>query len=202
VIDIVIGGPPCGDHSMANANRKGLASEQGSYLTKFGELIRCIQSLQPNHHVFFLAENTIITNAKSQALKEGDLEQVKKAFGITWSNDFDANICSPACRNRTFFSNIPFSTNEGDYAHNPKPESCLQDHFKIPVNIPQPKTLTKTNCFMAHKSRIDDDRMTVAKKVLNEDNEWFETVARPINALERELIMGFPRGYVKKAGIY
>jgi hypothetical protein len=75
--------------------------ENDMYKSKFGELIQCIQSLQPNHHVFFLAENTIITNAKSQVLKEGDLEQVKTAFGITWSKDFDANICLPSCRNRT-----------------------------------------------------------------------------------------------------
>jgi hypothetical protein len=85
---------------------------------------------------FFLAKNTIITNAKSQASKECDLEQVKTAFGITWSNDFDANICLPVClhaeiAHRTFCGNIPFSTKEDDYAHNPKPEVA----FKISSNF-------------------------------------------------------------------
>ena len=61
-VDFVVGGPPCVDSSGLNARRQGVDGVQGSYMPRFGTLIQKIQRSQPGHHVFFLAENTILRN--------------------------------------------------------------------------------------------------------------------------------------------
>jgi site-specific DNA-cytosine methylase len=90
-IDLIIGGPPCIDYSAVNAGRQGTQGVQGSYLLRFGRLIRHLERLQERsgqQKLFFLVENVF--------LREQDLVEIRDAFGIDWNPfEFDAHYISP-----------------------------------------------------------------------------------------------------------
>ena len=209
-IDLVMGGPPCVDYSKVNAHRKGLAGEQGSYMPRFGTLIQKMQSLQPSHHLFFLAENTILRNDEELNLKDGDLEMIKMKFGAQWAMNIDASCFTPGRRNRTYLSNIPLLTKKEDYILdeelvdspylNDDVVHCAHfmcDHMKQPV----PRILVKVPCFLACKSRIDaHPTMSLVKTSTGNDGKKYME-RRPYNIQEREAVMGFPVGYVENAGM-
>jgi hypothetical protein len=164
-------------------------------MLRFGELIQRIQQFQ-HSHVFFLAENTVIKNDKNKPLEEGDLELIKKAFGISWSVDLDAKDFSPVRRNRSFFTNIPVETVVADSFDDENAVSCLRDGYKHGAHFCEEKMVVRSNCFMAGTSRVDDDRMRVFKKVGG--GKYLE---RTMKTQEREEMMGYPTGYVEKPGM-
>jgi C-5 cytosine-specific DNA methylase len=208
-IDLVMGGPPCIDYSLANAHREGINGAQGSYMPRFGTLIQKIQRIQPNHHVFFLAENTILRNDKELNLEEGDLECIKESFGVQWVMDVDASYFTPGRRNRTYISNIPLLTKTDDYILDEELVDSpyltddfvhcahyMCDHMKVP-RIPE-----KVACLLASKSRIDKHpTMSVVKTSKGDDGMEYKE-HRPLNIKEREAVMGFPVGYVEDAGTF
>lgn len=203
----MIGGPPCIDYSKLNAYREGINGIQGGYMPRFGTLIQKIQRHQPDHHVFFLAENTILSNDIELNLEDGDLESIKESFGVQWAMNVDASCFTPGRRNRTYISNIPLLTKADDYILDEELVDSpyltddfvhcvhfLCDHLKVP-RIP-----VKVACLLASKGRIDaHPTMTVVKTNIGNDNkEYIER--RPFNIKERESVMGFPVGYVEDAG--
>lgn len=201
-IDIIIGGPPCVDFSKVNANRKGAEGEQGQLMLRFGDLVQRIKNIQLRkwqHDVFFLVENTKLDNAKDLPLDKGDLEQCKAAFGVTWAIEFDAQICSPGRRNRTFLSNFPAHTVTHDYMVDEKSVSCLQDEFQHFGHWIQKDMTIKANCFMAHKSRLDDSPRMDLFKIEYVGGKAVKYFLRAFNVQERESIMGFPLKYVEGA---
>ena len=208
-VDFVIGGPPCIDYSGLNAYREGVQGLQGGYMPRFGTIIQRIQRSQPSHHVFFLAENTILRNDKELNLEDGDLECIKESYGMQWSMDVDASYFSPGRRNRTYFSNIPLYTKADDYIIDEELVDCpyLTDDFLHCVHfvcdhMKKPRVPVKVPCLLACKSRIDaHPPMTVVKESMGNDGiPYIER--RPFNVKEREKIMGFPTGYVEDAGTF
>ena len=207
-IDFVMGGPPCVDYSGLNAYREGAQGQQGGYMPRFGTLIQRIQQRQPSHHVFFLAENTIIRNDKELSLKDGDLERIKESFGVEWSMDLEALYYTPARRNRTYFSNIPLDIKSDDYVLDEELDDCpyLTDEFVHGIHymldqMKKPRIPVKVPCLLACKSRINADPMTVVKENIGNDGKPY-IERRPFNVKERELVMGFPSGYVEEAGMF
>ena len=206
-IDLVIGGPPCVDYSALNAHREGVNGDQGSYMPRFGTLIRRIQRMQPKHNVFFLAENTILRNDKEKNLEDGDLETIKASFGVQWAMDVDAVCFTPGRRNRTYISNIPLVTKPEDYILDEELVDCpyLTDDFVHCSHLvcdhnKEERIPEKVACFLASKSGIDKHpEMTLVKTSMGDDGKEY-VERRPFNVKERELIMGFPVGYVEKAG--
>lgn len=168
-------------------------------MLRFGKITGQIQRAQEDHHVFFLAENTVIRNDKELPLDKGDLEIVKEAFGIAWSVELDAKDFSPVRRKRTFFSNIPLNTNpEGDYIHEEIEQSCLRDGYHHGATVIGRGIVTvKANCFMASLCRVDDPRMAVFKKNSEHKKSFLE---RSMSTQEREDMMGYPNQYVHKPG--
>ena len=154
-------------------------------MIRFGELIRKIKELQPSTPVYFLAENTILRNAKEKPLQEGDLEQTKLAFDIDWAINVDSRDHSPCCRLRTYISNIPLSydTQLLDFVAGKWATPCLDDDYKMAATISKLQIETWANCFMASKSRIDDDRMLVFKE--KRKNAFY--FGRPFSIREREV---------------
>jgi hypothetical protein len=167
-----------------------------------------------------MAENTALRNSRDVSLPEGDLEQIKAAFGTDWELTFDAKDVSPCRRKRTYISNIPFELlSQTDYCDS-APTSCLGD-YNLAASIVDPDMVSKANCFMASSSRTDDDRMLVFKQKGNmvlgrtisvEEREvsvdiqkFLTRASRPASNLETselqfKLMMGFPKGYVSKPG--
>ena len=204
-----MGGPPCVDYSGLNAYREGAKGQQGSYMPRFGTLIQRIQRSQHSHHVFFLAENTILRNDREENLKDGDLECIKESFGVEWSMDVDAASFTPGRRNRTYFSNIPLYTKPDDYILDEELVDCpyLTDVFVHCVHFAcdhmnEPRIPVKVPCLLACKSRIDaHPPMTVVKESTGNDGKQY-IECRPFNVKERERVMGFPSGYVEEAGTF
>jgi len=60
-----------------------------------------------------------------------------------------------------------------------------------------PKLRAKTNTFMASKSKIDNRQMYVWNQKMSKDKKY---CGRPMTALERERMIGYPDGYVSNAG--
>ena len=54
----------------------------------------------------------------------------------------------------------------------------------------------KANTFLASKSRVDDERM---QKVKYDDNKRHYAV-ETFTTNDREIMLGFPKGYVEKSG--
>jgi hypothetical protein len=193
-IDLVVGGPPCSDFSKVNGTRKGVLGKQGQYLIAFGDLIKQIREHvgQKNQHLFFLVENVILSG--------NDLIQAREAYGITWDPvEFDAKYVSPCRRNRHFFMNVPLDLSNFDFqgpASEVNPNSSLEQGYQLAANIIESSDMNaKAQVFMASSGRINDGRMYVCKKV---SPDLFDM--RPINVTEREVMMGYPKGYVSKAG--
>ena len=177
-------------------------------MPRFGTIIQKIQRSQPDHHVFFLAENTILRNDREMNLKEGDLETIKESFGVQWSMDIDAQYFTPGRRNRTYISNIPLFIRDGDSILDEElvDASYLTDKFAHPAHLccdiqKTDRMVVKVPCFLASKSRIDTPTMAVVK--LSEDDKGENFIEkRYLNLKEREIVMGFPIGYVEAAGTF
>jgi hypothetical protein len=200
-IDIIIGSPPCIDYCGANAIRQGVDGVLGSYTPRFGKLIQEIQSKQEQHKIYFLAENVALKNDKEVPLQNGDLDIIKRAFGVEWVMNIDAGCFSPGQRNRTFLSNFPCLAKPEDYVidENLKSSLFLSDDY-VHYSDLKYKQPVKVNCFMASLGKIDDHpRMTVVKDTVMDDEKFLQP--RPYNIMEREKIMGFPIGYVDEAGM-
>lgn len=92
-IDIIIGGSPCQDLSIAKANREGLKGKKSCLFYKFVEAIRIIKPK------YFLLENnnSMMQEAKEIITKEMGVEPIM----------INSNIFSAQNRKRLYWTNIP-----------------------------------------------------------------------------------------------
>jgi len=92
-IDLLIGGSPCQDLSIAKINRKGLAGERSGL---FYEYLRILRELKPR---YFVLENvaSMPKEARETITKEIGVEPVL----------IDAGLVSAQRRKRLFWTNIP-----------------------------------------------------------------------------------------------
>ena len=93
--DLLIGGSPCIDLSVAKQHRKGLA---GDYSSLFWEYVRIKNLLAPK---WFVLENVA-------SMKDCDKDTISKALGVE-PILFDARLVSAQNRKRYFWTNIPFA---------------------------------------------------------------------------------------------
>lgn len=91
-IDLLIGGSPCQDFSMANKNREGL---DGCKSGLFFEYLRLLQELKPT---YFLLENV--------KMKKEEQEKISELLGVQPIN-INSNLVSAQNRNRLYWTNIP-----------------------------------------------------------------------------------------------
>lgn len=94
-IDLLIGGSPCQNFSVANAERLGLEGEKSSL---FYEYYRLLQELKPK---YFLLENVKMPKA--------DEEELTKLLGVQPIR-INSSVVSPALRDRLYWTNIPINT--------------------------------------------------------------------------------------------
>lgn len=93
--DLLIGGSPCQDLSVAKKDRKGLHGDRSSL---FWEYVRIKNLLQPK---WFVLENVA-------SMKAEDKDTITKAMGVE-PIMFDASLVSAQRRKRYFWTNIPFT---------------------------------------------------------------------------------------------
>lgn len=93
-IDLLIGGSPCQDLSIAKKDRKGLEGDRSSL---FWQYVRLKNELNPK---YFILENvaSMPKDAKDIITKEMGVEPVL----------FNASLVSAQCRKRLFWTNIKF----------------------------------------------------------------------------------------------
>lgn len=94
-IDLLIGGSPCTDLSIAKKGRQGLAGEHSSL---FWEYVRLWRETKPT---YFLLENVA-------SMPKADKAIITETLGVE-PILFDAALVSAQCRKRLFWTNIPQS---------------------------------------------------------------------------------------------
>ena len=97
-LDLLIGGSPCQDLSIAKKDRKGLDGERSGL---FWEYVRLKNELNPK---WFILENVA-----SMAKKDKNI--ISEAMGCE-PILFNASLVSAQCRKRLFWTNIPFTLPE------------------------------------------------------------------------------------------
>jgi DNA-cytosine methyltransferase len=97
-IDLLVGGSPCTDLSIAKKNREGLA---GNHSKLFWEYVKAKDTLKPT---YFILEN-VASMAKS------DKDIITEALGVE-PVMFNASLVSAQSRKRLFWTNIPFELPE------------------------------------------------------------------------------------------
>lgn len=97
-IDLLIGGSPCQDLSIAKKDRKGLSGERSSL---FWEYVRLLHETKPT---YFILENVA-------SMSKEDKQIITKALGVE-PIIFNASLVSAQSRKRLFWTNIKFELPE------------------------------------------------------------------------------------------
>ena len=94
-VDLLIGGSPCQDLSIAKKDRKGLDGERSGL---FWEYVRLWKECEPTYF--------ILENVASMPKKDRDI--ITKTLGVE-PVLFDASLVSAQSRKRLFWTNLPFT---------------------------------------------------------------------------------------------
>ena len=94
-IDLLIGGSPCQDLSIAKKERKGLEGDRSGL---FWEYVRILREVKPK---WFVLENVA-------SMRKQDKETITAEMGVE-PVLFDAALVSAQSRKRLFWTNIPFT---------------------------------------------------------------------------------------------
>ena len=94
-VDLLIGGSPCQDLSLANKNRKGLDGDRSGL---FWEYVRIMKECKPQ---WFILENVA-------SMPKADRDIITREMGVE-PVLFNASLVSAQCRKRLFWTNIPFT---------------------------------------------------------------------------------------------
>lgn len=97
-IDLLIGGSPCQDLSIAKKDRQGL---EGSRSSLFWEYVRILKETKPT---YFILENVA-------SMSKNDKQTITDALGVE-PVKFDASLVSAQSRKRYFWTNIKFELPE------------------------------------------------------------------------------------------
>ena len=97
-IDLLIGGSPCTDLSIAKKDRKGL---EGDKSCLFWEFVRIMKESKPQ---WFVLENVA-------SMPKADRDIITREMGVE-PVMFNASLVSAQCRKRLFWTNIPFDLPE------------------------------------------------------------------------------------------
>jgi len=97
-VDLLIGGSPCQDLSIAKKDRKGLDGNRSSL---FWEFLRIKKECNPQ---WFILENVA-------SMPKADRDIITREMGVE-PVMFNASLVSAQCRKRLFWTNIPFDLPE------------------------------------------------------------------------------------------
>lgn len=99
-IDIIVGGSPCQDLSIANKKRKGLNGDRSSLFYRF---VDCLKKFKPK---YFLLEN-------NSSMPSKDKQEISKVLGVE-PIEINSSLVSAQIRKRLYWTNIPNITQPKD----------------------------------------------------------------------------------------
>lgn len=179
-IDLLIGGSPCQDLSVAMKNREGLAGQKSKL---FFEYIRVFNEVQPK---YFLFENV-------GGMKDEDQHIISDLFGVQ-PIKINSSLVSPALRNRLYWTNIPNVTQPKDKGILLQDilESGFTDRKKARALLSSDSRPLTTKSRMMHRYRS-----TGFTTLIFEDPNFTEDSCRYMTQTELERCMTVPDGYTK-----
>lgn len=179
-IDLLIGGSPCQDLSIAQANREGLKGEKSKL---FWEYVRVLKYIKPK---YFLLENV------ARAKKE-DIDYISLILGVEPIR-INSSLVSAQLRDRMYWTNIPNVTIPTD--KKVKLQSILTSGYT---------DREKGRCLLVSDSRPLKDKKRMLHRYYDtgfttlvfEDLEDKENTCRYFNQTELERLQTLPEGYTK-----
>lgn len=181
-IDLLIGGSPCQDLSIANAKRTGLT---GSRSGLFYEFVRIKNELQPK---YWILEN-VASMAKDARLEISQQLQVEPIL-------INANLVSAQNRRRLFWTNIPIAALPEDKHIFLKDVLCpTNDEYFYRIEPSMLKALENKKVKLIG---LLDKCQTVTTKQRRWNNTGFvmqDGRLRYFTPEECELLQGLPKGY-------
>ena len=179
-IDLLIGGSPCQDLSVAMKNREGLEGQKSKL---FFEFIRVFNEVNPK---YFLFENV-------GGMKEEDKNIISNLFGVRPIR-INSSLVSPALRNRLYWTNIPNVSQPKDKGIKLKDilESGYTDRDKARALLSSDSRPLTTKSRMIHRYRS-----TGFTTLIFEDPNFTEESCRYMTQTELERCMTVPDGYTK-----
>ena len=175
-IDLLIGGSPCQDLSIAKKERKGLEGERSGL---FWEYIRIKNACNPK---WFILENV---NSMSKEAKE----TITKEMGVE-PIMINASLVSAQCRKRLFWTNIPVKELPEDKG------ILLKDILQSDGEVDEQMTSKgKAFCLDASYSKGSSVEHSIKKKVRTMVKSILGI--RKLTPIECERLQGLPDNYTE-----
>jgi DNA (cytosine-5)-methyltransferase 3A len=152
-IDILIGGSPCQDLSIAKKDRKGL---QGNRSSLFWEYVRILHDFKPK---YFILENVA-------SMSQTDKETITKTLGVE-PIMINASLVSAQNRKRLFWTNIPNVTLPED--RNIRLRDILETSVDEKYLCKKPYTLRENSKIVAILS--NDKSLSQANRIYDTDGK-------------------------------
>ena len=104
-IRLIMGGPPCPNLALVNADRRGVLGDGSNLLHYFYIILHHLQMLQPGEPVHFLMENV-------QGMGRHNREYITALFSMHTPSvanpvAFNSNLLGPSSRPRLYWTNVP-----------------------------------------------------------------------------------------------
>ncbi|XP_071804547.1 DNA (cytosine-5)-methyltransferase 3A-like isoform X2 [Asterias amurensis] len=176
-IDLVIGGSPCNELSIANPARKGLYEGTGRLFFDFYRLLTAARPSEDSDRPFFWLFENVVGMANQDKI---DISRFLQCDPVV----VDAKDVSPAHRARYFWGNLPGMnrpkvTTDNAHLHL---QDCLEPNCNRQAQVDKVRTVTtKINSLKQKNERLQPVMMNG-----QEDTLW---------STEMERIFGFPEHY-------
>jgi len=192
-IDLIIGGSPCQDFSIANKDRKGLAGEKSSLFFEYYRILQEVKAINPE--VKFLLENVIMDKKNYNILSK---------YMNCYPVRINSSLVSGALRDRYYWSNINGFWQDllnNDYTNIPQPKNKkikLQDVLEFGYSKKRKHSSLNTWSGIGGsqeylKKRNNNTGMVTL--IYNSPDFDFNKGIRTCTQLEMERLHNIPEGY-------
>ncbi len=193
-IDLLIGGSPCQDLSIAKRGRKGLIGKRSSL---FWQYARILKETKPK---YFVLENVA-------SMPKEAIEEITKELGVE-PILIDAALVSAQNRRRLFWTNIPGIIQPADRSLSIRDVVWWEPREEVIIKVPLMKTERGVRWDVSGKGyfsqqdrayhvsgkfpTIPTSRTITKMKFLDDDGK-----VRQLTWEDIEVMQGLPRGYTK-----
>jgi site-specific DNA-cytosine methylase len=187
-IDLLIGGPPCTDLSIAKKYRKGLEGDQSSL---FYEYVRIWKLVKPRWFV--------LENVASMPKKDKDI--ITEILGVE-PVMFNASLVSAQSRKRLFWTNIAFDLPEdrGILLKDILGTTLVKIGRDVGRRLDETGTRADHNTDLPYQRRVevrDDDKCGTLTSVQKDNLVVGEGRIRKLTPIECERLQGLPDDYTQ-----